>query len=121
MAYSTEGFVVIVEDHDLLRPLLADAVSDLGFAVKGFSTADDALMFAMRAHGNVRLMVTDYSMPGQIHGGELAKMMAERYPDVPVIITSGHDLAQHEYPSVTLLPKPWDVTELQSMIIRMIA
>lgn len=112
-----EGIVVIVEDHDLLRPLLADAVADLGMQVKGFCTADDALVFILTTHGTVRLIVTDFSMPGQIHGGELAQMVTERHPDIPIIITSGHDLDQRQYPSVRLLPKPWDVAQLQDVIV----
>lgn len=106
---------IVADDDNLLRPLMADALAELGFQVEQFSQADEALMRIMRCSQGIALVITDKKMPGQFDGGELAHMLHSRYPTMPVVLSSGWGLDPCDYPGIKLLPKPWSLSALQHM------
>ena len=81
--------ILVVEDEPQLRSLLADELRDAGFGVLEASSADDALKHIDAGLG-VDLVFTDVQMPGTIDGIDLALMLHDRFPSVPVIVTSGN-------------------------------
>lgn len=105
------GNVVIVEDDELLQQLLVDIFAELGGCCTAFFTADDALMHMMQTRLPYALLVTDFTLPGQLNGKDLACMVRQRWPNVPVIITTGHDnqIALGLPVEVAFLRKPWSV------------
>jgi DNA-binding NtrC family response regulator len=105
--------VVVIEDDDLLRSLMVDAVEELGYDVAQFSNADDGLIYTLRAGNSLALALTDLTLPGQINGIEFADMLHQRYPALPVIITTGYlDADKHLPDWITFLPKPWTMEHL---------
>jgi CheY-like chemotaxis protein len=100
--------VMIVEDNEILRMLAAEALSLVGKQVIACKCADEALQVLERAE-HVDLVVSDIRMPGQIDGLELAKTIWQRWPNLPVILTSGHILSPLEQlpPQAVFLAKPW--------------
>ncbi|WP_282348415.1 response regulator [Pseudomonas sp. PS01301] len=79
--------VLLVEDDEIVRPLIAEAISLLGLEVVECSNADEGL----EALENIRvvLVVTDVRMPGSMDGLALAKLIWSRWAGLPVIIMSG--------------------------------
>jgi two-component system NtrC family sensor kinase len=62
---------------------------------------------------------SDVVMPGT-SGIELAQGIRERYPDLPVVLTSGysHVLAQHGTFGFELLQKPYSIEQLSRVLAR---
>lgn len=79
--------VLSVEDDDILRWLMAEAVTHFGYQVVECSNADDALreLNAMPFD----LVITDVNMPGNTDGLGLAKTLWSTNRDLPVIVISG--------------------------------
>lgn len=105
--------IVIVEDDPLLRTLMTELLVDVEAETVTFVTADDALMHVVESRGKCSLLITDHGVPGQIKGAELASMVRHKWPDVPVILTSGYELDTSSIPEgVTYLQKPWPINTL---------
>lgn len=113
--------MIVVDDDDLVRMLTAEALDEIGFHAMQFGTADEALMHIMRFPTNVKLVITDWNMPGQLDGSELAQMLHERYPAMPIVLTTGRALEMHAHPGITLLPKPWTLDQLRTLVVMLVA
>lgn len=112
--------IVVVDDEPLLLLLMEDIVEELGFMSQPFIQADDALAFLIATHTDIRLVLTDFSTPGSISGGDLATAVALRFPPVPVIVTSGFtDAAFKLPPGAVFIPKPWPVGAMYDLIKRL--
>lgn len=119
---ATPKTIVVVEDDDLLRSLMVDAIEELGYGAADFCSADDALLFILRSECEIALVLTDLTLPGQLDGRELADMLHQRHPALPVIITTGYlDADKHLGTWVTFLPKPWTIEHLLGTITRLCA
>lgn len=116
---SIPGKVIIVEDDDLMRTLVVDIFTEIGHSCVSFITADDALMHLLQSQERCTLLVTDYTLPGQLDGRELALMVRQRWPAVPVIVTTGFGSeVGNELPAgVAFLRKPWSVDALIEIAI----
>jgi DNA-binding LytR/AlgR family response regulator len=56
-------------------------------------------------------------MPGPIDGVGLAREIRSRYPDLPVVLTTGYsDAAQAAPPNLRILRKPFDTDALRDFI-----
>lgn len=113
-----QKIIVVIEDDDLLRSLMVEAVRELDFEVVEFATADDALIYVMGASNNVVLVVSDLTVPGQIDGAELAEMLADRYSHISFILTTGYIDAHRKLSDlVVFLPKPWSLLQLNKAVL----
>jgi CheY-like chemotaxis protein len=100
--------VIIVVDDDVLERMGASYMfSDAGYQVLEAGSADVALGF-FEANTDIRLLFTDVSMPGAINGAELARQVAERWPKVGILMTSGRPFPGDLPPSVRFHAKPYE-------------
>lgn len=105
--------ILLVEDDDILRELAADALSMLDANVIACRNADLALLELERSDGVVNLILTDIRMPGHLDGVRLANLVAERWPRLPIIVTSGNRLPNEVLPDHAIfLAKPWTLDML---------
>jgi two-component system, response regulator PdtaR len=81
--------VLVVEDEPLLRIDIADQLSDAGYEVLEASNAAEAIELLEKTP-SIRLVFTDIDMPGSMDGLALAAAVANRWPPVEIIVTSGH-------------------------------
>lgn len=123
MKYGTQDFspiagdVVVVEDDPILGVLLQEIMVEAGAECKLFSSADDALIHLLSAPTPCSLLVTDYLLPGQLNGVDLAAMVTQKWPTVPVVLTTGYTLDHTPLPpGVVWLQKPWAVPTLMASI-----
>jgi CheY-like chemotaxis protein len=71
------------------------------------------MIYLERADDPVDLIVSDIQMPGLLNGYDLSRVVAHRWPSVPVVLTSGNTrLAAQLGGSVRFLPKPWSTGNL---------
>jgi CheY-like chemotaxis protein len=101
--------VLIVEDDVMVRTTLAETLSELGYRIIEADDADAAL--AVLEGGVVTdLILSDLSMPGSMDGLEFASIARSRFPELPVILTTGHIdvLGSKALPrDVAVLSKPY--------------
>jgi len=80
--------ILLVEDEDLIRRLLSEAMEDDGFDVLQVATGDDALRYLL-PNTNVDLLMTDLQLPGTLDGLDLAAAVRRHHPELPIIFTTG--------------------------------
>jgi CheY-like chemotaxis protein len=80
--------ILVVEDDLLVQMELADWLAELGLTVLTADNADEAIAL-LDTHPEIGLLLTDIQMPGSMDGIRLAHHVAERWPPVRIIVTSG--------------------------------
>jgi PAS domain S-box-containing protein len=109
--------VLLVEDEELLRQALDRTLSEAGFMVTAAESAEKAL--GRLDDGELpHLLVSDVSLPGMA-GPDLALLLRERDPDLPVLLMSGY--AAHPLPAglvgnAAMIDKPFPTRELLAQI-----
>ncbi|HEX5091588.1 MAG TPA: ATP-binding protein, partial [Burkholderiales bacterium] len=81
--------ILYVDDEEALVTLVTRLLTRQGYAVSGFTGADEALAAVHAAPGDYDLVITDLNMPGT-SGLELAREVLRAHPDLPVAVTSGY-------------------------------
>ena len=110
--------VLVVEDNDDVGRFSTELLEDLGYAVKRVANANDALAMLAEDEFSADLVFSDVIMPG-MNGVELAGIIRDRYPGLPVVLTSGYStvLAENAHSGFELIQKPYSV-ELLSRTLR---
>jgi two-component system, response regulator PdtaR len=94
--------VLVAEDEALIRMFTAGFLIEAGYTVVEASNAAEAIT-ELESDANVRVLLTDVEMAGDMDGLELAREVQRRWPDVVIIVTSGRvrshrdDLAGAEF------------------------
>jgi CheY-like chemotaxis protein len=83
---SSQPCILIVDDDKAAALLLQTYLARFGFEILSAANADEALLAL--AKRTVHAVVSDYNMP-RINGLELAALIKQQYPQVPVFILSG--------------------------------
>jgi two-component system cell cycle sensor histidine kinase/response regulator CckA len=84
-----EEVVLVVEDEPMVRSIMARTLRDCGYGVLEAANGREALAVMEAREGRVTLIVVDVVMP-DIGGRDMANRVAQRWPDVPVLFTSGY-------------------------------
>jgi two-component system cell cycle sensor histidine kinase/response regulator CckA len=85
--------LLLVDDDDLLRGVMAREIRKLGYAVQEASTGGEALLFIQAERcGFYDCVVMDYVLDFNMTGGEAVNNIRLECPDQPVLYLSGHDL-----------------------------
>ena len=114
-AGQARGRVLVVEDDSVVAELAAGMLNELGFEAVVTHSAKEALE---RLSGEQRptLVFTDIVMPGGISGIELARKIRDRFPELPILLTTGYsEQVGREY-GFPVLQKPYEMTSLASAL-----
>ncbi len=122
--YATRGRILVVDDEDQVREYLSMIVQSLGYEVEAEPRATRALA-RLRAGEPFDLLISDVVMPGMVSGRQLAEMMIEERPGLPVLLVSGHAevfVAPDEQldPRIGFLRKPFRKNELVQKLAEML-
>jgi two-component system, cell cycle sensor histidine kinase and response regulator CckA len=79
--------LLVVEDERVVRALIVRSLTGLGYQCVEAGNGDEALL-VLQQQKHIDLVITDVVMPGT-SGGDLGWLLADRYPDLPVLYTSG--------------------------------
>lgn len=111
--------VLVVEDNRDVGAFTTDALRELGYQIELRYSANEALDELKHRASRYDVVFSDVVMPGT-SGIELAQGIRERYPDLPVVLTSGysHVLAQHGTFGFELLQKPYSIEQLSRVLAR---
>lgn len=114
---STETLLV-VDDEPLMTELFRQFMTKRGFRVLTAATGQEALALAAAEGQGLHLVITDISMP-DMSGLDMARTLAERLPQLPVLIATGHDPdpEQHLPPNIVgIIKKPYQNRTLAERI-----
>jgi CheY-like chemotaxis protein len=104
-----ERVVLVVDDEEVACRITARVLADAGFRVVEAHSAAEVLALLPTLDGTVQLVVSDIMMPGMT-GIELARLMAEQWPEVPVLLISGYGGPPSPYTGAFVAkPFTWDV------------
>ena len=117
--------VLLVEDDPGVRGLAQAVLERYGYHVVGAANGREALSLVKALRGEIDVMVTDVIMPN-MRGPELALLVRELQPDLPVLYMSGYApdaLARNGLPgyaAVEVLSKPFRPDALAGRVRSMI-
>jgi PAS domain S-box-containing protein len=110
--------VLLVEDDVDVGTFSAQVLQDLGYETTWAANADEALAL-LGEEARFDVVFSDVVMPG-MSGVELGYEIRRRYPDLPVLLTSGYSeaLAEKGRHGFELLQKPYAPEELSLSLHR---
>ena len=112
--------ILVAEDEDGVRALVATVLREHGYTVLEASDATTAIESASRHGGPIDMLLTDVAMPGRT-GPELAEALAGSRPGLKVLYISGYaedsEVRQRlGGPELSFLEKPFTVERLLTSV-----
>jgi PAS domain S-box-containing protein len=111
-----QGIILVVEDNAEVAAVTASLVEQLGYQTLHAENAAEALNRLQRGD-KIDLVFSDVVMPGGMNGMALAQAIASRYPQLPLLLTSGYsDVVQTAESQFPILRKPFQLPALDKAI-----
>jgi signal transduction histidine kinase/CheY-like chemotaxis protein len=110
------GTVLFVEDDALVREAVVRALLESGFEVLVAENGDAALRLLDGGARRPDIVFSDIVMPGQVSGIDLAGILRQRYPGLPVVLATGYTEQQIAVPGVQVLAKPYAIEQLVAIL-----
>ena len=116
--------VLLVEDEFLIREIMSESLRDAGYEVVDVENGQVAVELMRQPPKQFSLLVTDFHMPGDVDGSQVASKLRETHPSIPVIIVSGRpDVMKASWQTqfgYRLLKKPFLPSDLTKLVRSMI-
>lgn len=117
-ATSAPLHILLVDDDEALRSVIAQGLRDVGHRVSEAANGDLALGLLVTECPDVAVL--DFAMPG-MNGAVLSQQILTRCPDLPIIFASGYadtaSITNAVGEHAIILPKPYEIERL-AMVIR---
>jgi len=116
------GDILIVDDERDIRELIADILEDEGFSTRRGANADECM--AAIAEERPALLILDiWLKDSHMDGIDILKTVKRDYPEVPVVIISGHGnieiaVAAIKQGAYDFIEKPFNIDQLLVVIRR---
>ena len=109
--------VLVVDDHDDVREVIASHLGALGYRVYEAPDGPTALEFLSGDAFGADLLIADFAMP-VMSGMELAQVIRRKRPKLPVIIVTGGVDPLQPMDNAIVLRKPFRMDELAASVER---
>jgi CheY-like chemotaxis protein len=119
---SPASFALLVEGHQPIRMDAATILEDAGFKVLDVATSDAALDILIQHGRALTLLFTSVGLAGELNGFTLARKVASDYPNISIVVASGHyrpgpgDMPD----SACFIPKPFSAEMVREHLQRII-
>jgi nitrogen-specific signal transduction histidine kinase len=107
--------ILVVEDNPDVRHVAVSLLEQLGYRAIEAESAPAALEI-LGAGKDVSLVFSDVVLPGQTDGLALARTVSNRYPCIPVVLTTGYTKVFDADPEFPVLRKPYQISALGRVI-----
>jgi signal transduction histidine kinase len=112
--------VLLIEDEDAIRTLVAEELRELGYRVMTAVDGPSGLVI-LRSETRIDLLMTDVGLPGGLNGRQVADAARETRPQLKVLFITGYaenaavgnGLLGH---GMEVITKPFDLTVLANRI-----
>lgn len=116
----SQGTILLVEDEELLRKMIAEMLKALGHKVIVSQGPLDALNICKHSADHIDLLLTDVVMP-EMNGNELRKHIEARLPGIKTLFISGYTadvIINQGVPmeGTEFLQKPFNINDLSKKI-----
>jgi PAS domain S-box-containing protein len=113
--------ILVVEDNVEVGRFCTQILEDLGYRTAWAMNAEEALERLGGDGGGFDAVFSDVVMPG-MGGLALARVLRERWPDLPLVLTSGysHVLSQDHEHGFELLHKPYSAEQVADALFRVL-
>lgn len=125
MSGAAERAVLVVEDEVLIRLDLVELLEQAGFRTHEAGNAADAIKI-LESHPEIRVVITDIQMPGDMDGLALSHYVRKRWPPTIIVVCSANELAGLDVlpGDAMFLSKPYlpdTMTEIMTRLTRQLA
>jgi PAS domain S-box-containing protein len=107
--------ILVVEDNADVRSAAVSLLEQLGYRTLAVEQASAALETLAAGH-QVHLLFSDVVLPGGTDGVALAREVADRYPYIPIVLTTGYSKVFESGPPFPVLRKPYQLAALGRVI-----
>ena len=116
-----DSLVISAEEDTTQRREIVRYLQENDLRVLHAADADEA-MALLRSHPEAQAFITGAHLPGKIDGCELARVVRQRWPDIAVVMMSGHsDASSGSVPDgAEFVAKPYLLEHLAPTLRRMI-
>ena len=90
MSSTTVPYALAVDDDAIIRIDASQILEESGFRCLQADSGDTALVLLEEHFVSVVLLFTDVEMPGMIDGFALARHVAEHWPHIAIVVSSGN-------------------------------
>jgi CheY-like chemotaxis protein len=110
--------VLVIDDEDLVRDVVARMVEDLGYGT--LTAADGASGLALVEAHAIDAVLVDMTMP-RMSGRDVIEQLRARRPKLPIIVCSGFDRDGHgPVRADAYLPKPFRIDVLERTLAKLL-
>lgn len=113
------GHVLVVDDQEMVRGLLAQMLKKLGYSVTLVASGDEAMSALEHAAADASCVLLDLTMPGEDGGQAFARIRA-RYAQLPIVFMSGYE-PQSVPKADGFLHKPFTLNDLRRALSEVVA
>jgi PAS domain S-box-containing protein len=107
--------ILVVEDNADVRRVAVSLLEQLGYRTIEVETAAAALDVVVSGK-HVDLVFSDVVLPGAADGLALGRALAQRFPHIPVVLTTGYTKVFDADPEFPVLRKPYQISTLGRVI-----
>jgi len=109
--------LMLIDDDESVRIVLAEQLRDLGATVDDFATGPSAIESAKTHPGRYDLILSDFAMP-QLNGLETLREVKKIAPRALPVLMTGYadDVRLIENASIPVIRKPIDINRLSSVL-----
>lgn len=107
--------LLVVEDDDIVRMLIVEVLTELGYAVIEAQDAAAALTILEDDGQSLALMMTDVGLP-DMDGKALATKAREARPLLPILFASGYAENIQVPEGMHLIGKPFSIDQLRDKV-----
>jgi signal transduction histidine kinase/CheY-like chemotaxis protein len=109
--------VLIIDDEDLVRDVVARMIEDLGYAA--ITATDGPAGLAIVDSLPIDAVLVDLTMP-RMGGIEVVNALRERRPELPIVLCSGFDREGRTVRADAYLPKPFRIDALDQTLAKLL-
>ena len=112
--------VLVVEDEPVLRMLMVEMMTDLGYTTLEAEDSAAGLQMLQSA-ASIDLLISDIGLPGGMNGRQMAELALAERPDLKVLFITGYAENAvfnhgHLAPGMKVLTKPFEMHVLESRV-----
>jgi DNA-binding NtrC family response regulator len=114
--------ILVVDDSEPVRLVIARAVAKLGFSADLARDGAQALSAFSSNPGLYTLALVDVKLPGEMSGVDVVRELRNLRPELPAVLTSGYNLGEamidsfSRVDSVGFLQKPFKLDSLEAAL-----
>ena len=112
--------VLVVDDEEMVLSIVTKILERQGYQVTKAFSGEEGLWWCSEQSDQIDLMLLDLTMPG-LSGVETLRRVRQIKPDLPCIISSGHNadwdnIPEELKPDVHFLQKPYRAEKLTELV-----